>query len=144
MELKPQVNNIEIRQASADEVKAFYGGIRIREVIEAYGAFIDGTPVFMGGIMIDPLKCNTIFNESARLIGFFDVKSNEFSLGARSVLAIRNHMRRIGREIFVQCDEGSHKTAERLLSILGFFPTEEIERDSRSPQKQMRVWRWQP
>lgn len=142
--MKPLASDVEIRQASVGEIKAFYGGIRIREVAEAYGAFVNGTPIAMGGIMIDPLKCNTIFNESARLIGFFDVKSKEFSIGAKAVLAIRNNMRRIGREIFVQCDKETHETAERLLSILGFTRTEEMECDSRSPKKQLRIWRWQP
>ena len=135
-------SRVEIRPASPDEMKSFYYGVRIQEVSDVYGAFVDGECIGMSGIMRDPAYFGTLWEEEGRMIGFLDIRANHPGLGVRAVRAIRSYLCTRNHAIYVQCDTNTVPQAERLLRLLGFSPTEEMETDMRN-KKSVRVWKWQ-
>jgi hypothetical protein len=133
---------IIIRMASPDEMKSFYGGIRIQEVRDLLGAFIGERCIGMAGVMRDPSYFGTIFEEDGSMIGFLDIKDHNHASGAKIIRAIRSYLKSHKETIHVQCDEVNFQNAGRLLKILGFIELNETETDVRN-KKRLKVWRWQ-
>jgi RimJ/RimL family protein N-acetyltransferase len=136
-------SDIEIRQASIDEMKEFYGGYYVPDVIEVYGAFVNGKPIGVCGIRRDPDYFGTLFENDGRIIGFFDAKEDLKAAGLRAVLAMVAFLKKNKRTVYVQADTNNHKTASKLLKTLGFVETDETEKDARNPDNIMRLWKWQ-
>lgn len=135
-------SSVEIRPISYEEMKAFYNGIRAREVSEIFGAFIDGECVGVSGVMRDPAYFGTLFEKEGRIIGFLDIKADLKGFGPRAVRAIRTYLRAQPHDIYVQCDAAAYLTAPRLLRLLGFSPTGNTETNMQTKQS-IEVWKWQ-
>ena len=132
---------MEIRQATPEEIEAFYPKNPMFP-IEAHGAFVDGKPIAMAGILREPLYYGTLVEDLGGLIGFLDVREKTDGLGANAIRAIRRWLRDRNETITVQCDDG-FPGAERLLRLLGFQPTEDKRADEREKGQRLRMWTWQ-
>lgn len=131
---------MEIRRATPEEEAAFLGHVddAIRDL---FGGFVDGKPVAMSGVMRDPRYHGSIFEEEGRWIGFLSVAPEVPPLGAKAVRAMRAYLRTQHEDIIVMQDHG-FPTAEKLLKVLGFIPTDKYEADFRQPSKKLRIWQW--
>ncbi len=133
---------VEIRPATPTEIKEFYHGIRVQEIVDAFGAFADDECLGIGGTIRDPSYFGTLWEEDGRMIGFLDVRKKTKNLGIQAIMAMRKYLRSRPYDTYVQCDSNTVAQAERLLRLLGFAPTEEEEIDMRNKQA-VRVWKWQ-
>lgn len=132
----------EFRPISNDEARAFYGGVLYPGVTDITGAFLDGKLVGVSGVLVDPSHFGTMFEESARKIGFLDATEDAKKLGYRAMLAIRAKMKTMDDTVFVQCDSVNYPDAPKLLKALGFVETDEMEKDARNNVTTLRVWKW--
>lgn len=136
-------SDVEIRKASVADIMEFYGGFRRPEIIEAYGAFLNGKPIGICGLMRDPKHFGSIIEDSGRIIGFLDASPELKSAGIKSVRAMLSFLKTVDHEIYVQSDANNFPQAEKLMRVLGFAPTDEKERDALNHDNMMRVWKWQ-
>ena len=77
------------------------------------------------------LAISVIMRQSGRLWATLDVRPGVNALVL--VRAIRAARSRLGEPIYVECQSHAYETAERLLRIIGFVPTQER-------RKGMGVW----
>ena len=131
-----------IRDLTPEEEKAFFGH-RDPAIRDMQCAEIDGKVVAVCGVIRDPRYYGSIFEEDGRWIGFFQVAPDAPSVGAMAVVAMRQYLKRQTEPIIVQWDD-AYPTAEKLLRVLGFTPTEEFMPDYRETSRKLRVWTWQP
>jgi len=136
-------DRVEIRVASRNEMKDFLGGIQLHQVIDVFGAFVNGVPVGLAGVLRDPVYFGTIFEEEGRLIGFLDASEELRAVGAKVVRAAKTYLKSQKKEIFVMCDNHNYPDAGRLLNVIGFVETDGTETNSIN-HKKMRVWVWRP
>lgn len=139
--MKPKI--IEMKKPSKEDIKSFYSGIVYPGIIDSMAAYIDGKVVGIAGTILDPTYDGTLLDYKARVIGFIDANPEAKCLGVNAILAIREFIRSKGRELYVQCDANNYPDAPRLLTVLGFKMTDEVQRDSRNSNKLMQVWKWQ-
>lgn len=133
---------MDIRPATAEEELAFFGHNDpcIREL---KAGIQDGKVVAMSGVIRDPRYHGSLFEEDGRWIGFFQLAPDVSpQLGFQPVLAIRHWLQEQTESVIVQCDDAYPK-AEKLLTILGFKPTDEFQADFRQPSRKLRIWIWQ-
>lgn len=122
----------EIRPLDKDEVRERFKH-RAAWIITAWGAFVDGKIVGVGGFCAHPHEHFSVFRRDARAWGFLNVKPEAKEAGPGIVRTLRGQLREYGREVAIKC-EGPH--AARLLKVLGFKATnEKIEGNE--------VWVWQ-
>ena len=135
-------DNVVIRKLTPGEIRDFYYGVLSQEVIEAFGSFVSGKCVGVCGIMKEPSHFGTLFEEYGRCIGFLDVRENYKELGLRYVRKMIRYIKEKNIDIYVKCDSSSFPQAKRLLKILGFTPTGEMDINvmTREP---IEVWKWQ-
>ena len=72
--------------------------------------------------------------EGGRVWGFLDLKGKPPSLTLIRVVKLK--LSEIGEPVFVACDEDTHKSAPKLLALLGFAPIDETLLG-------MRIWKCQ-
>lgn len=132
---------MEIRPATPEEEREFFAHNDpcIRDLV---AGLIDGVVVAMAGVIRDPRYHGSIFEEDGRWIGFLSLAPGAQPLGMRPVLVMRQYLKAQTEDIVVMCDETKPK-AERLLTILGFKPTDELQADFRQPSRKLRIWAWQ-
>lgn len=135
------MSGVIIRPASRQEISAFYPKSPITP-LDAEVAIVDGEPIAMGGVVREPLAAGTLLEDDAPLIAFLDVRKQTGPLGVKAVLAMRRGLKRHGVKVLVQCD-ADHPTAERLLRLLGFKPTDKLRADARERGHKLRIWQWQ-
>lgn len=130
------------RRLTAEELKKFYYGVRIQEVEEAFGYFINGKCIAAAGIMCDPGYYGTIFEDDGSRYGFIDVREMGKIIARRVIHEMREHLKERNKTLYVQCDDVNYPDAWKLLKVLGFIQTDKTEMDMRSKQ-QLRIWKWQ-
>lgn len=135
--------HIEMKPPTVADIKAFYAGIYYPGIQDAMAAYIDGKVVGIAGVLRDPVYDGTIIEEHGKIIGFIDAEPEAKCLGVNAILAIRQYLRDRGREICVLCDSNNYPDAPKLLTVLGFKETSEVQRDSRNTKRTMQVWTWQ-
>ncbi len=107
-----------VRPATSDDFARFYADVSDAYVIES-----DGSIHAFGGM---------IRRGDGRLWAWIDTRA-----GVRPVQLVKVVRRALARSkeaVFVPCESQRFPTAERLLHVLGFVPTEETHNE-------MRVWR---
>lgn len=136
-------SDYEIRPASNEEIKSFYNGIRVREIQEAFGLFRENQCIAVSGTLVDPSHFGTIFENEGRIIGFLDTREKISDIAIHVVRMMRRHLLALGREVYVQCDVERHPQAPRLMTLLGFVPTGEMQTNMET-RRPIEVWKWQP
>jgi hypothetical protein len=131
---------MEIRDATPEEERAFFAHNDpcIRDL---KAGIEDGKVVAMAGVIRDPRYHGSMFEEDGRWVGFLQLAPDVPPLGAKPVLAMRQYLKVQAEDIIVMCDETLPK-AERLLKVLGFLPTNELQADFRQPSRKLRIWAW--
>lgn len=131
-----------IREPTPEEEKAFFGNCdpAIRDL---KCAVIGGAVVAMAGVIRDPRYYGSIFEEDGRWVGFLQLAPGAAPLGVNAVIAMRRYLEAQTEPIIVQWDD-AYPTAEKLLRVLGFSPTQEFMPDYRDTSRKLRVWQWQP
>lgn len=123
----------EVRPATADEIEVYLGKFA-SVVATAQVALAGGAVRAIGGLANEA--------ETGRVWGFLNVKDGAERFGVRVVRALLRGLKDWNGTVFVQCDE--LPSAERLLNVLGFKPTDETRLDAeRGEPKVLRVWTWQ-
>jgi hypothetical protein len=139
--LKPIPDPIETRLATPEEVKAYNGycppGMRI-----VHGAFQGGKPIGMCGIIRDPAYYGSLLEEDGRWFAILDIDPVPKEFGLQVMISIRHFLKSFTEPLWAYCDT-SFPTAEKLLTAVGFRPTEEICANWRKPSQKVRVWKWQ-
>lgn len=132
---------MDIRPATPEEERAFFAHNDpcIRDLMAGVQ---DGHVIAMAGVMRDPRYHGSIFEEDGRWIAFLQLAPNIPPLGFQPVLAMRHYLKQQTEDIIVMCDDTLPK-AEKLLSVLGFSPTDKFEADFRQPTRKLRIWLWQ-
>ena len=132
---------MEIRRATPEDERAFFAHNDpcIRDL---FAGIEDGKVIAMAGVIRDPRYHGSMFEEMGRWIGFLQLADDVPPLGARAVHAMRAYLKRQTEDIIVQCSD-VHPKAERLLTLLGFIPTEEFMPVFRHPERKLRIWQWQ-
>jgi len=133
---------IEIRDATPEEVKAFYGQ-RTRGLVDIFGAFDGDRCIGLCGVMRDPRFQGSIFEEQGRLIAFLNVADVPKHFGIWIIKGIADYLKKQTEPVFVQCEDNRYPQAERLLRVVGFKPTDEFWADFRDPSQKLRLWKWQ-
>lgn len=133
----------EFREITMEELRSFFGGVAYPGVEHVSGAFVDGKMVAVCGILCDPIYYGTMFEENGRRIGFIDATEDVKKLGYKAILAVRDYLKKVDRDLYVQCDEHNYSTAPKLLRVLGFIETDEFEKDARNTNRTVRIWKWQ-
>jgi hypothetical protein len=123
----------EIRPLTKDEQRERFRH-RAAWVISAWGVFVDGKMVGVGGFCAHPYEHFSVFRRDARCWGYLQVNEEAKKAGAGIVRTLRAQIREYGREVAIKC-EGPH--AARLLKVLGFEVSNEKLEDHE-------VWIWQP
>lgn len=114
---------IEVGNPKPYELAAFY-----HEMGELVMLKVDGVGAAVGGFAKDA---------HGRLWAWLDTKPGIVAGNGRAVVrAVRRHLEAAGAPVFVHCHADKHPTAERLLTVLGFKPTEEVIDGKR-------IWVWQ-
>lgn len=133
---------MDIRPATPEEELVFFGhnDACIRDLS---AALVDGKIVAMCGVLRDPRYHGSIFEEDGRWIGFLSLGDGVPPLGFQAVLGMRHYLQAQTEPIIVQCYSMFPK-AEKLLTVLGFKPTDEFMADFREPSLKLRIWQWQP
>lgn len=131
-----------IREPTPAEEAAFFGG-NDPAIRDLRCATIGGTVVAMAGVIRDPRYYGSVFEEDGRWIGFLQLAPDAALLGVHAVIAMRRYLETQTEPIIVQWDD-AYPTAEKLLRVLGFTPTDEFMPDYRDISKKLRVWLWQP
>jgi hypothetical protein len=131
-----------IREPTPEEEVAFFG-YNDPAIRDLRCAVIGSQVVAMAGVIRDPRYYGSIFEEDGRWIGFLQLASDAPKLGAMAVVAMRHYLKSQTDPIIVQWDD-SYPTAEKLLRVLGFIPTEEFMASLRHPSQKLRIWLWQP
>ena len=106
-----------LRPATIGDFSQFYMDISDAWVIEA-----DGVIHAFGGMMRRP---------DGRIWAWIDTRPGVRPV--QFVKAVRAALRSCGETVYVPCESNKFPTAEKLLRLLGFTPTEETHND-------MRVW----
>lgn len=132
---------MQIREATKDEEQAFFGRCdpAIRDL---HCAAIGEQVVAMSGLMRDPRYYGSIFEEDGRWICFLSLAPDAPLLGWPAVVAMRQFLKKQTEPMVVQHYHTEPK-AERLLTVLGFNPTDEVIPDFRDPSRKLRIWTWQ-
>jgi len=104
-----------IRRATMGDYLAFF-----REVIPGWVIYHGGERVGMAGITYN--KLNDRWWAYLNINGDLDRAG-----GLRLVREMRAGLSNLAEDVYVLCDEGNHPSAPRLLSALGFEPTDEVE-----------------
>lgn len=131
-----------IRDATSEDERAFFGA-NDPTIRDLRCAVIGDTVVAMAGVIRDPRVCGSIFEEDGRWIGFLQLAPGAAPLGVNAVIAMRRYLESQTEPIIVQWDD-AYPTAEKLLRVLGFTPTDEFIPDFRNISRKLRVWLWQP
>lgn len=114
---------VEVVPATSADVLAFCSPDRpVYQMLK-----VDGTPAAVGAL----------YEAYGRTWAFLDVKSPEIGTArARLVRALYRALRDHGGPVYVLCDAERFATAERLLDVLRFTPTQETHDGKR-------IWVWQ-
>jgi len=131
-----------IRDATPQEERAFFGS-NDPTIRDLRCAVTGDTVVAMAGVIRDPRFCGSIFEEDGRWIGFLQLAPDAAPLGVHAVIAMRRYLETQTEPIIVQWDD-AYPTAEKLLRVLGFTPTDEFIPDFRNISRKLKVWLWQP
>jgi len=116
---------IRVRRALPHDVARYYS----REPTEFHGLFHDGEPLALGGFQI----------RGDRTYVFLDVQGKAKQHGMRIVRAALKTLMERNETVYAPCAAHLHEGAERLLTWLGFRPTDEV---LPSYAGEMRVWVW--
>lgn len=108
-----------LRPATIGDFSVFYTNVSGAWVIEA-----DGVIHAFGGMMRRP---------DGRLWAWIDTRPGVRPV--QFVKAVKAALRSSGETVYVPCESNKFPTAEKLLRLLGFVPTEETHNE-------MRVWAW--
>ena len=100
---------------------------------DAWGAFEDETCVAIAGYL----------EWDGRLWVSFDVLKGGTEFGAAMVRALRRGLNVHNRTCCVQCDDVEMPKAKRLLTLLGFTPTNDFYPDARAGEQPLRIWTWE-
>ena len=109
-----------LRPATIGDFSLFYTDVSGAYVIEA-----DGVIYAIGGMMRRP---------DGRLWAWIDTRPGVKPV--QFIKAVRAALRSSSETVYVPCESNKFATAEKLLRLLGFRPTEETHNE-------MRVWAWQ-
>jgi len=131
-----------IREPTPEEERAFFG-YRDPAIRDLQCAVIDGRVAAMCGVIRDPRYYGSIFEEEGRWVGFLQLAPDAAPLGVHAVVAMRHYLKKQTEPIIVQWDD-AYPTAEKLLRVLGFAPTDEFMPDYRDFSRKLRVWIWHP
>lgn len=131
-----------IREPTPEEERAFFGA-NDPAIRDLRCAVVGGQVVAMSGVIRDPRYYGTIFEEDGRWVGFLQLAPDSAPLGVNAVIAMRRYLESQTEPLIVQWDD-AYPTAEKLLRVLGFTPTDEFLPDIRNPPRKLRVWSWQP
>lgn len=133
-----------IREPTPEEERAFFG-TNDPAIRDLRCAVIGGQVAAMCGVIRDPRFYGSIFEEDGRWVGFLQLAPDAAPLGAMAVVAMRHYLKTQTEPIIVQWDD-AYPTAEKLLRVLGFTPTNEFLPDFTNPNspRKLRVWQWQP
>jgi hypothetical protein len=131
------------RALQPGDLKSFYGIEEVLRDLRGWVFFVGGQMIGIAAVMRDPELTGTLMEDDARLFGFLDVKGQQpLEAGMVGLKQMRKHLRENTEDVFVQCDVVNFPFAPRLLTMLGFKPTEEFRVDRRNG-KYLRVWQWQ-
>jgi hypothetical protein len=126
---------MDIRPATLEEEVAFFGR-RDEAVRDLMAGVENGKVIAMAGLCRDPRYYGSIFEDAGRWIGFLQLAPDTPPLGFQPVLAMRHYLRGQSEDIIVQCDDRMPK-AEKLLTVLGFKPTDQCTQFS---GHKLRIW----
>lgn len=113
---------IEVGLAFPHDIVAFY-----MQPLDYHMLKIDGVPAAFGGY---------VRGDDGRLWAFLDTKPEVVRSGGMAVVkAVRAALDAVSEPVYVHCHAAKFATAERLLRVLGFAPTDEIIDEKR-------VWIW--
>lgn len=118
---------VKIRRALPNEVARYYA----RQPVEHHGLFVDGEPVALGGFQI----------RGDRTYAYLDVTPEVVQHGARVARAALRALMDRNETIYAPCAAHDQPKAERLLTWLGFRPTDDVFETGRGIT--MRIWQWQ-
>lgn len=129
---------------TAAEELAFFGrndpGLKaLRGMFDA-----DNRCIAAAGVMRDPRFYQSMFEEDGAWIGFLQLAPGASPIGAHAVVAMRHWLKNHADMPIQVQHEGFQPKAERLLTILGFKPTDKYQADFRKPSRKLRIWIWQP
>lgn len=133
-----------IRPATEADQLAFYGLVD-PSLRELRCAEVSGRVVAMCGLVRDPLFADSILEDDGAWIGFLELAPDAAPLGWPAVVAMRQFLKTCREKITFQHD-AQHPKAERLLTVLGLRPTNQVIMDFRDPARKnkLRIWEWQP
>jgi len=136
---------VEFRLATTAEVKSFCNTVP-NGIREAWGAFDTSNGDIMLGVAIvlrDPLYVGSPFEDEADWYAIFELRSQSPGLGLRIILGFADHLKRFDGEPLYVWHDHRFPTAERLLRILGFQPTDQFRSYWEKGSPKMRIWkRW--
>jgi hypothetical protein len=129
-----------VRAADAGDIKAYFG-FRPQGMRVVWGAFCEGRPIGICGIIRDPAYYGSLLEDDGRWIAVLDIDQVPPAFGLQVVLDIKRYLANFSDPLWAYCDT-TYPTAEKLLHILGFRPTSEICANWRKPTQKVRVWQW--
>lgn len=104
---------IEVGHPRPDEMAEFY-----HERLNPYMLKVDGRGIAVGGFATDA---------GGRVWAWLDTRPDRMEGHGRAIVrAIRRQLEAAGATVYVQCDSAKFATAERLLRLLGFEPTDGV------------------
>lgn len=137
---------LRIIPATKDIVRNFYGrpGYWRHEIKDIFCAEFEGKIIAIAGVWRDPTTYGSIFDEYVgRWIAFLDAKPEAKRAGVAIIREINAYLRTFKGELCAHHDS-RFPTAERIMTILKFRPTDEFVANPYEQGKKLRVWkRWQ-
>lgn len=108
---------------------------RLDELAEFYANPLDHRMLRVDGVAI---ACGIVVEDAERRSwGFLDIRADRVgNHGPKVVRAVRRYLDALGKPVLVLCHAEQFPTAPKLLTVLGFKPT-----DTYADGK--RVWLWQ-
>ena len=129
-----------IREPNERELKEFYNAPALPRFERVWGLFLCDGMVAVSGVIPDPQLIGSPLEEVARTIGFLDVRPGVPLFAAMDIVRrMRAWLRDTERTVWVQHDD-KFPRSERLLTALGFRPTNEVRRDLQNTDRQLRMW----
>ena len=122
------------------EIRA-HVGYRLYGVHSMYGAFRGGEMIGMAGILRDPTYYGSLLEEDGPWIAIFETEAVSAAVAIRMVKMMARLVRTFPETLLTYCDD-RHPTAERLLRIIGFEPTESFRAHWDRTKHRARIWKW--